>query len=71
MTPKEKAMYLYNKFQLYRWDEIDGFLPDDIETKKFLLKLVDEFNVLIKFRIVNKNYTSNYWEDVKNEIKKI
>lgn len=76
MIPKEKAKELYDVFQQYRWDEEDGYMPCDIETKKMANKAVDkiieelsnwfggEYNEWDKQRFM-------YWKEVKQEIEKL
>lgn len=34
MNAKLKAEVLFDKFQQYKWDETNGYMPDDAETKK-------------------------------------
>lgn len=38
MTPKEKALEFYDKFQQYYWDENNVWIPDNKETKKLRIK---------------------------------
>ena len=47
MTAKEKAENLYNKFQQYTWDDLYGYMPDDLETKKVAGKVIDELQDLL------------------------
>ena len=69
MIPQEKAKGLVNKYlQVY-----DGRLPI---AKQCALIAVDEaekseYNVLVKFLLVDVNFTTEYWEEVKQEIEKL
>lgn len=69
MTEKEKAIELYNKYEKEtRIFKINGFEYDKNKSKNCALIAVDEvINVLAN----DVNPLINYWNDVKNEIKKI
>lgn len=74
MTPKEKAKELFDAYKenVYQFhDEVKKHL-----VKKCSFIAVDEaekseYNVLIKFGFVTENYTSDYWQQVKEEIEKL
>jgi len=69
MESKEKAKELYNKFLVFYWHEVDGYLEDEKETKKLALLCCDE--------LIENPYTfkflsqKDYWTEVKKEIKKL
>ena len=67
MSPTLKAETLYNTFQQYRWDEKNGYMPDDVETKKVVEKVIDE---IIK-QADNWGVTSvrGYWVEVRYALK--
>jgi len=73
MTPKEKAEELIMKFKNSEneyglsnvrdmFSAIDCALIAVYEAEK------SEYNVLIKFGFVTKNYKSDYWQQVKQEL---
>jgi hypothetical protein len=68
MTAKEKAKELVDKF----YNEVKYME----RAKQCALIAVDEaenseYNVLKKFGFVTENYTSDYWQWVKDEIEKL
>jgi len=68
MNPKEKAVDLFYKMK--------GFRVKHTHSKRCALIAVDEAieaekNVLVKFKFVNEDYKSDYWESVKTEIEKL
>jgi hypothetical protein len=42
MSAELKAKELYDKFQQYDWHKDDGWMPDNLETKKTVNKVIDE-----------------------------
>jgi len=71
MTPKEKAEQLYDKFHV--WDTMDHS-----EVKKMTLIAVDEIiasnpKIIIKwaFSGIKEFISISYWQEVKQEIKKL
>ena len=34
MDEREEALRIYGEMQVYDWDEKDGYMPNDYETKK-------------------------------------
>ena len=69
MTPKEKAIELFNKYEKEtRIFKINGFEYDKNKSKNCALIAVDEvINVLAN----DVNHLINYWFDVKKEIQKL
>ncbi len=72
MSPKEKAKELYEK---YKFVYIQNYTSIH-EVKQCALIAVEEaekseYNVLTKFRFVTENYTSDYWQLVKDEIERL
>jgi hypothetical protein len=79
MTPKEKANELIDKFYQAQIEvlskigltEFEG-IENQIAIKSSLIAVDEaeksEYNVLIKFGFVTKNYKSDYWQEVKNEL---
>ena len=63
MSPKLKAETLYDTFQQYRWDETDGYMPDDAETKKVVGKVIDEIEKQADNWGVNS--VRGYWVEVR------
>jgi hypothetical protein len=71
MTPKEKAIELYNKFIPFTDVDISNSQIEVYNTKQCALIAVDE---LIKEKNKWENgsfYTSKYWDYVKQEIEKL
>jgi len=74
MTPKEKALELYDKFQQYLWDEVDGFMPDNKETKKTVHKVIDEIeSALTEYgamsgELQNMDSDWRFWQSVKEQL---
>ncbi len=67
MSPKLKAETLYETFQQYRWDEKDGYMPDDIETKKTVSNVIDEIEKQANNWGVNS--VRGYWVEVRYYLK--
>lgn len=63
MSPKLKAETLYDTFQQYKWDERDGYMPDDAETKKVVGKVIDEIEKQADNWGVNS--VRGYWVEVR------
>jgi hypothetical protein len=61
-TAQEKAIELYNLFQVYYWSDDDGYLPDDKETKKLAINCVNE---IIQ---VEQAVKMEFWKEVKKQI---
>ena len=66
MTPTEKAEALYGTFQQYRWDEKDGYMPDDAETKRVVGKVIDEIQEQADNWGIN--FVRIYWVDVRRAL---
>ena len=66
MTPQEKALDLYNRM-------IVDFTIDKWQSKQCALIVVDELEkqeaTLLNYN--SESYSSEYWQEVKQEIKKI
>lgn len=79
MTPKEKAEELFMKFNKEGLQQLvplmDRFGRKEIIKQCAFIAAVEaekaEYNVLSKFDIVNIVYKSEYWKEVKEEIKKL
>ena len=78
MTPKEKAFELFNKYLkiLGGINSTDWVYFYGEEAKQCALIAVDEaekyeYNVLAKFLLVDVNFTTEYWQEVKTEIEKL
>jgi hypothetical protein len=67
-NPKEKARELVEKFiePTQEWDELDGYVASMYRAKQCALIACDEL-------IINSysNYIEDYWQQVKQEIKKL
>lgn len=63
MEAKEKALEFYNKFQQYYWDENNGWMPDDKETKKLCEKIIQEI-----INILFQHHEIDFWKKVKQEM---
>jgi hypothetical protein len=61
MLEESKAKELYERFQQYYWDSDLGWMPDHIETKKIVNKVIDEIENQI---IIN-------WKDVRHSLNKL
>ena len=68
MTPKEKAEELHNKF--YKINEGVNLIYFE-EAKQCALIAVDEIMLNEKINHSSLDKTYEYWEEVKNEIKKL
>lgn len=68
MTPKEKAFKLFTDFHQYYWDEDLGWMPDEKESKKMAIKVVDEILNVSK-SYAGKDY--EFYQEVKKEIEKL
>jgi hypothetical protein len=66
MNAKLKAEVLFDKFQQYKWDETNGYMPDDAETKKEVNKVIDE----IELQAENWGVISvrGYWVEVRRAL---
>jgi hypothetical protein len=79
MTPKEKAEELVKKFFEFnhrvKWDDInDEWTHDYIQAKECALIAVDEIKkhtYMGKSKYKNDNNSFEYWQEVKQEIKKL
>ena len=72
MTPKEKAEELYNKYaktiitnESYTWDDFSN------ATKQCALIAVDEILKAIDYESPRHEFTSVWWQEVKNEIERL
>ena len=68
MTPKEKAIELYNKFLNPSGDTYLYGMLEHESAKDCALIAVDE---IIKDKKAFKQISIEYWEDVKQEIEKL
>lgn len=66
MNAKLKAEVLFDKFQQYKWDETNGYMPDDEETIKEVNKVIDE----IELQAENWGVVSvrGYWVEVRRAL---
>lgn len=81
MTPKEKAKQLFEKFESFTPTKYyvlefggndDDYKKITSEAKQCCLIAVDELvNLESKILGYEKPYTSEYWEEVKKEIKNL
>jgi hypothetical protein len=67
MPPKLKAETLFDTFHQYRWDEKHGYVPDDVETKKVVGKVIDEIEKQADNWGVNS--VRGYWVEVRYALK--
>lgn len=59
---------LYDKFQQYRWDEVDGYMPDSDATKKIAGKVIDEIlEVLYQWDLDDDN-VKKWWADCRTSL---
>jgi hypothetical protein len=71
MTPKEKAIELYNKFIPFTDVDISESKVEVYNTKQCALIAVDEL-IIEKNKWENGSfYTSKYWDYVKQEIENL
>ncbi len=75
MIPKEKAHELVDNFRLNVLD-YEGSGLNSFKAKQCALIAVDEaekseYNVLAKFLLIDVNFTTEYWQEVKQEIEKL
>ena len=76
MTPQEKAVELYNKYEQLGKDFTRGVSMAEF-AKKCALIAVDEILTVIKFnekqnfRLLIDNMKVLYWQEVKQEIEKL
>jgi hypothetical protein len=76
MTPKEKAVELYNKYEQLGKDFTRGVSMADF-AKECALIAVDEILTIVKFyekqncRLLIDNMKVLYWQEVKQEIEKL
>ena len=61
----EKAKELYQLFHVYYWDDIDGYLTDDEETKKLATNCVNQIMQ------VEQAVKMNFWNQVKKQIQEL
>jgi len=72
MTPKEKALDFYDKFHVYNWDEVNGYMTDDKGTKEMCNKVIDEIIELwSSINFDSKHSFYDFWKEVKQEIIKL
>jgi hypothetical protein len=71
MTPKDKAQELFDKFIEFTqdWDELDGYVDDEYRAKQCALIAVDE--IVCSNMIHLHLHQMDYWQEVKQEIKKL
>lgn len=79
MTPKEEALRIYNRFQIYEWHEVDGFVPNDKATLENSINVVKEICFFV-YNIgtnndmeayQNRQSTLRHLANVIEELKKI
>jgi len=76
MTPKEKAVELYNKYEQLGKDFTKGVSMAEF-AKQCALIAVDEILTVVKFyekqncRLLIDNMKVLYWQEVKQEIEKL
>ena len=79
MTPKERALEIYQKFSIYDWYEVDGYVRDDFKTLKNCINVVNEciyfvYNIDTSSSIetyISRQATLRYLNDVKTELNKL
>lgn len=69
-TELEKALEFHEKFQQYKWDDKDGFLPDHKETKKICINIINEIIDACEYNNV-ESWNTDWWNRVKSEINKV
>ena len=76
MTPKEKAIELFDKyfFPHYVWEN-DGYQIDEKLTyevrKRFALIAVNEILIIMNEEYFSESQKIKYWREVKKEIEKL
>lgn len=70
MTPKEKAIELFNKFY-YRLPSKMEDIDKILYSKQFSIIAVDEMTKYIPNIYHNDMYKEKYWKQVKKEIRKL
>ena len=76
MTPKEKAIELFDKyfFTHYVWEN-DGYQIDEKLTyevrKRFALIAVNEILIIMNEEYFSESQKIKYWREVKKEIEKL
>ena len=60
MTPKEKAEHLYNIFCVFTWDEVEGFIPDNMRTIRNCINVCDEILLVLSDVDYNETDTTVY-----------
>ena len=56
MLAQEKAEDLYTKFQQYDWDNERGWIPDEVRTKRYINKIIDEIELCeVNFKYIINN----------------
>ena len=80
MTPQEKANDLVQKYLLevrgadrynYNLEEMNVFIAKQCAKIAVEEAEKSEYNVLTKFGFVTENYTSDYWQLVKDGIERL
>lgn len=67
MTPKEKAIKLWNANKVFYWHEVDGYIQDDEKTLNTCLNVVNE---LLDEAYMNNNHQRiSYYFEVRGELK--
>ena len=69
MHAKLKAQELYDTFQQYKWDEKNGYMPDNAETKKVAGKVIDEIEK--QADIWGVNSVRAYWVQVRQYLNEL
>lgn len=70
MEAKNEAMQLFNKYYLLAKDFTKGVSMDDF-TKECALLAVDEIIYVLKYNEMYNENVLSYWNEVKNQIKKL
>jgi len=70
MILQEKAEEIYQKFVDISYNHSLNYEIIALQSALIAVDIAEksEYEVLTKFGIVSKNYTSTYWEFVKNEL---
>jgi hypothetical protein len=69
MTPKEKALYLIDRFENYSFMDIEKRLSSFSSAKKCALIAVKE--VIEELIVTDFANRFSYWQEVKQEIEKL
>ena len=69
MSENLKAQEMYDCFHVYQWDEKEGYVTDDKETKKMVNRVIDE----IEKQANNWGVISvkAYWQKVRSALNAI